>query len=267
MTTGLRAGEFYGETMSHRIGGVVLSIVSHDRERRLPAHTHELPFLCLLLEGRYEEEAAGDIVRYEPLTLVFHPARLPHSDRVFQETRMFTVEFGETWTASLEQCAPTQRSLYTHTGAEPLWMMLRLYEALRERTLTELTVQSLVYELMGSFDRMDTPDESSAAPWLRKLRSTLDERYAVNLDIAALAAEVHVHPVHLSRAFRRAYKVSVGDYVHRRRIQQACRMLRESMTPIAAIAEDLGYVDQSHFSRVFRSVTGKTPARYRASSC
>jgi AraC family transcriptional regulator len=266
MTTGLRAGQFYGETTSRRIGGVVLSIVSHDRERRLPAHTHELPFLCLLLDGRYEEEAAGDVVRYEPLTLVFHPARLPHSDRVFSESRMFTVEFGEAWTEALEQYAPAQGSLYTHTGAEPLWIVLRLYEALRERTLTELTVQSLVYELIGSFDRMDAPDDFAAAPWLRKLRSMLDERYAGNLDIAALAAEVHVHPVHLSRTFRRAYKVSVGDYVHRRRIQQACRMLRKSQTPIAAIAEDLGYVDQSHFSRVFRGITGKTPARYRASS-
>lgn len=265
MAIGLRAGEFYGATISHRIGGVVLSVVSHDRERRLPAHTHELPFLCLLLEGRYEEEAAGDIVRYEPLTLVFHPARLPHSDRVFPETRMFTVEFDDSWTEALAQYAPSQRSLYTHTGAEPLWIMLRLYEALRERTLTELTVQSLVYELIGSFDRMDAPDDEIGAPWLRQLRSMLDERYELNLDVAGLAADVHVHPVHLSRTFRRAYKVSIGDYVHRRRIQQACRILRESAAPIAAIAEDLGYVDQSHFSRVFRGITGKTPARYRTS--
>ena len=266
MKTDLRAGQFYGETASHRIGGVLLSVVSHDRERRLPAHTHELPFLCLLLEGRYEEEAAGDVVRYDPLTLVFHPARLPHSDIVFPETRMFTVEFDETWTDAFRQYAPSQQSLYTHTGAEPLWIMLRLYEALRERTLTDLTVQSLVYELIGSFDRLDAGDDPAAAPWLRRLRSILDERFASNLDIAALAAELHVHPVHLSRTFRRAYKVSVGDYVHRRRIQQACRILRESKTAIAAIAEDLGYVDQSHFSRVFRGITGKTPARYRASS-
>jgi AraC family transcriptional regulator len=82
----------------------------------------------------------------------------------------------------------------------------------------------------------------------------------------ALAVEVGVHPVHLSRAFRRAYKVNAGDYLHRRRIQQACRILRESTTPIAAIAEELGYTDQSHFSRTFRSITGKTPAKYRVTA-
>jgi AraC-like DNA-binding protein len=262
MAKDLRAGEFYGATVSQRTGGLVLSVVSHDRERRLPAHTHELPFLCLLLEGRYEEEAAGELVRYEPLTLVFHPSRLAHSDVVFPDTRMFTVEFCSEWQAMLARFAPPHHSLYTHSGAEPLWIMLRLFEALRDRTLNELSVQSLAYDLIGSFDRMETGD-STALPWLRRLRALLDERYASNLDIAALAAELGVHPVHLSRAFRRAHKVSVGDYVHRRRIQQACRVLRDSATPIAAIAEDLGYVDQSHFSRVFRSVTGKTPARYR----
>jgi AraC family transcriptional regulator len=264
MATDLRAGEFYGSTVSERIGGLVLSIVSHDRERRLPAHTHELPFLCLLLEGRYEEEAAGDTVQYEPLTLVFHPARLPHSDVVYADSRMFAVEFGESWTHELAKFAPSQRSLYTHSGADPLWLMLRLYEALRDRTLNELSVQSVAYDLVGSFDRLEQGEDAAAAPWLRKLRMLLDERYASNIDIATLAREIGVHPVHLSRTFRKAFKASVGDYVHRRRIQQACRMLHDSGTPIASIAEDLGYVDQSHFSRVFRSITGKTPAHYRS---
>jgi AraC family transcriptional regulator len=264
MATHLRAGEFYGSTVSERIGGLVLSIVSHERERRLPAHTHALPFLCLLLEGRYEEDAAGETVRYEPLTLVFHPARLAHSDVVYPASRMFTVEFGDVWTHELEKFAPSQRSLYTHSGADPLWLMLRLYEALRDRTLNELSVQSLAYDLIGSFDCLERREHAAAAPWLRKVRTLLDERYASNIDLADLAGEIGIHPVHLSRTFRKALKTSVGDYVHRRRIQQACRMLHDTGMPIAGIAEDLGYVDQSHFSRVFRSITGKTPARYRA---
>lgn len=263
MTADLRAGQFYGETVSERVAGVVLSIVTHDRERRLPAHTHELPFLCLLLEGGYEEEAAGEVVRYDPLTLVFHPARLAHSDRVFPDTRMFTVEFGASWRETLAQYAPAAHSLYTHTGAEPLWLMLRLYESLRDRTLTDLTVQTLCYELAGSFDRMETT-EDPGAPWLRSLRAILDERYTQALDLTMLAREVGVHPVHLSRTFRKTFKVNVGDYVHRRRVQQACRILRESNVSIASIAEDLGYTDQSHFSRTFRAIAGRTPARYRA---
>ncbi len=267
MTADLRPGEFYGATVSQEVAGVVLSVVSHDRERRLPSHTHALAFLCLLIDGRYEEEAAGELVRYEPLTLVFHPAKLAHSDVVFADSRMFTVEFADAWGDALAQYAPTDHSLYTHIGAEPLWIMLRLYEGLRDRTLTQLTVQTLCYELIGSFDRMEpSRDEERRPPWLRSVRRILDERFASHVDVAALAHDAGVHPVHLSRAFRKEYKVNIGDYVHRRRIQLACRMLRDQQMPIAAIADELGYTDQSHFSRIFRNITGKTPARYRAST-
>ncbi len=264
MARELHAGEFYGATASERIAGVLLSVVTHGRERHLPAHTHALPFLCLLLEGQYEEEAAGEVVRYEPLTLVFHPARLAHSDHVFADTRLFAVEFSDAWNDVLSGYAPSPRSLYTHNGAEPLWIMLRLYEMLRDRTLSDLTVQTLCYELIGSFELLEPSDDPTPLPWLRSLRAALDARYAEALEVGALAAEAGVHPVHLTRSFRRAYKVNVGDYVHRRRIQQACRMLREGRAAIASIADDLGYADQSHFSRIFRSITGKTPARYRA---
>jgi AraC family transcriptional regulator len=264
MARALRSGEFYGATVSEQIAGVVLSVVTHDRERRLPPHTHELPFLCLLLEGAYEEEAAGEHVRYEPLTLVFHPARLAHSDRVFPDSRMFTVEFSEPWFDALATAGASEHSLSTHSGAEPLWIMLRLYEGMRDRTLSDLTVETLCFELVGSLDRLDEPGDPAAQPWLRSLRAILDERYKQHLDVRALAHEVGVHPVHMSRTFRRAFKVNIGDYVHRRRVQTACRILRESQTSIAAIAEDLGFSDQSHFSRIFRGITGQTPARYRS---
>ena len=263
MTVDLQAGRFYGGTTSQALAGAILSIVTHDREWRLPAHTHELPFLCLLLEGLYEEEAAGRAIRYQPLTLVFHPANLSHTDLVFPGSKMFTIEFSNRWDDALAQYAPAHHSLFAHTGAEPLWIALRLYQGVREGTLTELTVETLCYELIGSFERMDDSDRSTVLVWLQSLRDSLDERYAAPIDIAAIARETGVHPVHLTRQFRRAYGLNIGDYVHHRRIQQACRLLRESNISIAEIAGSLGYTDQSHFTKIFGAITGRTPARYR----
>jgi AraC-like DNA-binding protein len=216
------------------------------------------------LDGRYVEEAAGTLVRYEPLTLVFHPAKLAHRDEVFAGSRMFAVELRDRWHPLLTQYGAPQRSLYTHTGAEPLWIVLRLYELLRDKASTELTVSSLLYELIGSFAGLEPADEHAPTAWLQSLRTHLDDRFTDPIDVADLANRYGVHPVHLARAFRTMYRTNVGDYVHRRRIQQACRILRQSHMTLSSIASDLGYTDQSHFSRVFRSVTGTTPGRYRA---
>ncbi len=47
------------------------------------------------------------------------------------------------------------------------------------------------------------------------------------------------------------------------RRERACRLLRETDTPIHAIAERLGFADASNFSRCFRRWQGQTPSRFR----
>ena len=60
-----------------------------------------------------------------------------------------------------------------------------------------------------------------------------------------------VHRAHLVRAFRARFGISVGAYVRRERIRWAARALRNSDAPIAEIALQAGFADQSHFTRTF----------------
>jgi AraC family transcriptional regulator len=55
------------------------------------------------------------------------------------------------------------------------------------------------------------------------------------------------------------------QYVLGRRIERAASLLRFSDTPIAAIAIECGFADQSHLTTAFRRRTGVTPAVYRGS--
>ena len=263
MTAALDPGEYYGVSTARRCADAILSLVRHESPRSLPEHTHALPFWCLLLDGEYEEAAAGTTVDYEPLTVVYHPARLVHSDRVFPDSQMFAVELDRPWHELLADCGAPERSLYTLSGAEPLWTMLRLFELFSGDALADLTVESLILELIGTFDKLEAPQGERRTAWLDDLRSYLDGHFAEPFGVAEIAKRFGVHPVYLSRTFRRTFKANVGDYVHRRRIQSACRMLRSSKASIASIAHELGYCDQSHFNRVFVSFTRTTPGRYR----
>jgi AraC family transcriptional regulator len=92
----------------------------------------------------------------------------------------------------------------------------------------------------------------------------LEAEFRSPLRVAALAAAVNVHPVYLCRAFRAAYGTTPGEYLRRLRIEWAERTLAHSDRPLAAIAAEAGFSDQSHFTREFRRHTGLTPARFRA---
>ena len=52
------------------------------------------------------------------------------------------------------------------------------------------------------------------------------------------------------------------DYIHRR-AHHACKLLSTTDVPLAVIAIDSGFSDQSHFSTMLRRQVGMTPARFR----
>jgi AraC family transcriptional regulator len=72
-----------------------------------------------------------------------------------------------------------------------------------------------------------------------------------------------VHPGYLASAFRRHFGCTIGEFVRRQRIALACRALTDGDAPLADVAIEAGFADQSHFTRTFKRQLGMTPAAYR----
>lgn len=81
--------------------------------------------------------------------------------------------------------------------------------------------------------------------------------------LADLAALVDMTTFQLVRAMKRATGLPPLAWRHNVRILEARRMLREGR-PIAETANVLGFADQSHFHRVFRSHVAASPGAYRS---
>jgi transcriptional regulator GlxA family with amidase domain len=69
------------------------------------------------------------------------------------------------------------------------------------------------------------------------------------------------------RTFKRRFKIATGyapvDYVQAIRIEEAKQVLETTDTPTDAVAHMVGYEDPAFFRRLFKRLTGITPARYR----
>jgi len=79
-----------------------------------------------------------------------------------------------------------------------------------------------------------------------------------------LAVDAGVHPVHLARAFQKFERQTPGEYLQRVRVRAACLRFRQHDWPLAVVAAECGFSDQSHLTRVFRKFTGTTPAQFRS---
>jgi AraC-like DNA-binding protein len=84
------------------------------------------------------------------------------------------------------------------------------------------------------------------------------------LEISALADDLGVTRQHLSRLFRKRYNMTSKEYYIRLKVLQSKKdILQFPDSSIKHIAERLGFINASHFTRVFHSIAGIAPMEFR----
>jgi AraC-like DNA-binding protein len=108
-----------------------------------------------------------------------------------------------------------------------------------------------------------TPERRQELVLLRRARDLIDRRYAEPLDVAAIAASVHLSVAHFSRRFRAVYGETAYQHLMSRRIERACAMLRAGASVTEACMA-VGCTSLGSFSSRFTEIMGVTPSAYRA---
>lgn len=258
------AGYFTGATTSWSSGGAMLAEVRHSVGKSVPPHRHEAAYFSLLLEGTYSERGADFDLVYEPYTLVFHAAGTRHEDRIGDTgCHFFAVALQGEWDAVIAELGGARAHAFELEGGDPVWAVLRLYREYCARDAhAESAVEDLLYQLCAHVARR--PDEGSDEPdWLHAIDATVRERFRDPIDLRAIAGGAGVHPAHLCRAFRRFRGRTISDAMLGMRIQHVCRRLLDGDDSLSAIALESGFADQSHMTRVFTRVTGRSPGAHR----
>ena len=109
-------------------------------------------------------------------------------------------------------------------------------------------------------------DEKRQPKWLAQAVDLLHADFNRNLTINSVAAEVGVHPFHLSKVFKHFHQQTIGDYVKNLKVKFACQELFKPDSDLVSVALAAGFADQSHFTRVFKQVTGMTPGAFRGAT-
>ncbi|WDY60416.1 AraC family transcriptional regulator [Pseudomonas sp. PSKL.D1] len=97
---------------------------------------------------------------------------------------------------------------------------------------------------------------------LNDLIRYIDAHDPATLDLNTLARQAGLGRYALIRAFRSATGLTPHAYLVNARVNHGRRLLRSGQ-PLAEVAYQLGFADQSHFQRVFKAHVGVTPGQYR----
>ena len=91
----------------------------------------------------------------------------------------------------------------------------------------------------------------------------IKEHYEQPVEIKTLASLVNLSVRQFERKFHLVFKTSPATYIAKVRVEAACERLRNSSEKIAAIAQDVGFYDQSHMVKTFVKMMGVSPTAYR----
>lgn len=144
-----------------------------------------------------------------------------------------------------------------------------LADAFRERP-EPLAVDGIVFDLArGLLEEETSPGAGPVVvrhvdrPALERARQFLDaERFRV-VHSSEIEAVTGLSRFELARQFRGRFGTSPYRYLLMRRLDAARALLRDRRTGLAELAFDVGFADQAHFTRAFKTAYGLTPSRYR----
>ena len=251
---------FHGlEIELHRFNGARALRVVHPDAQAIEEHCHDLAYIGIHTVGRYRETFDGGDLEMAGPCAVLHPAGRPHADTVAAEgLETLTIEFGPAWLRRFGFHGRLDRSVAWSGGSVAL-AARRLSAVLRDHRASEAAVGTATANFLHQAKA--APDETPPA-WLEEARQAIGGDRPV--PTVQLARHLDLNPAWLARAYRHFSGEGLAETARRLRVEAASGLLRRTDSPLADIALQAGFCDQSHMNRCFAAVLGRTPVRVRS---
>lgn len=232
----------------------------------------DLPCLCILytLSGSGVYETGDKRLSLSPETFLFIDGSIRH--KIYTEKNswnyyqlfiekskclFFFREFVKTWgNLAIIPSTPYILSLFSRLTEIPEFLS-RDNLIINHRLLTDLLTAAVLPPFASQSD--------VAPPYLREMKKIMDTRYASSHSLTQFEQTLGISRYRLSREFHELYQVPPLQYLNRRRIEEAKKLLQDPAITVYEAGHRVGMENTTHFIRIFRKYTGTTPANYKNS--
>ena len=112
--------------------------------------------------------------------------------------------------------------------------------------------------------RVAKPGNGLPRARLNRVIEYIEANLEREIPLTTLADTAGMSPHYFSELFKRSLHFSPYQYVLRRRIEHARKLLHKPRVTVFEATVRSGFSDESHFTKIFRRVVGVTPTGYRA---
>ncbi len=91
----------------------------------------------------------------------------------------------------------------------------------------------------------------------------IQQNLSSSIKVEDIAESLYMSRPYLSKKFKKETGISVSDFIHIQKIEEAKRLLKYTDKSLLSISIYLSYSSQSHFTNMFKKITGQLPKTYR----
>lgn len=262
-----------------------LFAIKYDRERSGYPHSHDYIEILYLYsgEGRYEidgvtyDVAAGNLLIINPgvthANIVTNPDNpltilaLGLCDVKFMDMAPNTITF-ETQTPVLQAGSELQNhiiSIFFRILAEKEQQCLGKYDMMR------LYLGQILLHIIREYKNpaqtlVSKPSFTSHRKnhVVQTIMDYMEGHYAEKISLDGIASNMYLSPIYISKIFKEKTGESPIQYLIKIRLRNAVRLMKEHPDySIRQIAQEVGYDDAYHFSKIFKKHMAATPKDYR----
>jgi AraC-like DNA-binding protein len=247
---------------------------AHYVEHAYPRHSHDYYVISLIERGRQSFTHLGTRHLTAPGGVILINPDAVHTGEAVDEhgfqMRSLYPTIGHMETAVLE-LTNHQRALpfFKEVRIDHPWArnsLLSLHKAISEEAdpleceSRFLWFLARLLERYGNI-RSSTERLGKEKEAIRQARRYLEEHFAQGVSLNELAKDVALSPYYLLRVFRAEVGMPPHAYMESVRIRAAQHLI-ESGKPLADVAAEVGFSNQSHLTHRFKQIIGATPGQY-----
>ena len=131
---------------------------------------------------------------------------------------------------------------------------------------TQNPFEHLLLNVYHQYIKQKPGTRKKVPAWAKNVKEMIQDQIDTDLtfSLKQISTKLNVHPAYLSREFSKYFdNLTFGEYIRKLRIEKAVDLIHSSTYTLTEIAYLTGFSDQSHFTRIFKKVTGQNPSMYR----